>query len=91
MLSRIRKQVAHRNNPVRRFATLHPFRVAGIAGGVLAGAVLTVVGIRRRNHTRESMNGEPTWNELYEQARQRDIPGRSSMTKEELKQALEAH
>jgi hypothetical protein len=35
------------------------------------------------------MNGGPTRDELYERARQRDIPGRSSMTKAELIDALD--
>jgi tetrahydromethanopterin S-methyltransferase subunit F len=91
MFSKIRKQVALRTRPVKRFAALHSARTAGIAAGVLAGAALAVVGLRRRNHVRDSVSGELTWNELYEQARKREIPGRSSMTKEELKQALAAY
>lgn len=33
-------------------------------------------------------NDEPTREELYEEAQERDIPGRSSMTKSELAEAL---
>jgi len=43
------------------------------------------------NAPRRHQAGEPTRDELYEQARKRDIPGRSRMNKGELRQALGRH
>jgi hypothetical protein len=99
MLDTMRKRIAYRNAPVRRFAALHTRAVAGIAGVVAIGsAALAIVRRVRRNggpqpallsvDGPDGQNNEPTRDELYEMARQREIPGRSTMTKAELVEAL---
>lgn len=102
MFDRLSKRIAYRNAPIRRFAALHTRTVAGIAGAVAIGSATLAVFRRLRNGkpevelmsvdgpdtARNGENGGPTRDELYEMARQRDIPGRSSMTKAELIDAL---
>jgi hypothetical protein len=99
MLDTVRKRIAYRNAPIRRFAALHTRTVAVVAGAVAIGsAALAVFRRIRRDVPRiellsvdgpdRSTNHEPTRDELYEVARQRDIPGRSNMTKAELVEAL---
>jgi hypothetical protein len=101
MLDTIRKRIAWRNAPVRRFAALHTRAVAGIAAAfafVIGSAALAIARrVRRNGEPRvallsvdgpNGLNNEPTRDELYEMARQRDIPGRSTMTKAELVEAL---
>jgi len=96
MPDRILKRIIHRNSPIRRLVSRHPVRVAGLAGAVvMTGAVLAMS--RRRRSTMPEVEplsvdgpGEPTRRELYEMARERNIPGRSSMTRAELKEALES-
>lgn len=100
MLDTVRKRIAYRNAPIRRFAALHTRTVAGIAGAVAIGsAALAVFRRVRRDGPRVELlsvdgpqnapNHEPTRDELYRMARQRDIPGRSNMTKAELIEALD--
>ena len=43
-----------------------------------------------KRREREEAGGEKTREELYEEAKRRDIPGRSKMTKGELQKALSA-
>lgn len=100
MLERITKRIARRQgSALVRFATQHPKRVAGMAGVASAfalGATAFALFGRRRNGVPDpallSVDGprEPTRAELYNEARRRDIHGRSGMSKEELKEALSA-
>ena len=100
MLNRIRKRMTYRNEPVRRFAALNTRTVAGLTGLIAIGAAAlgVVMRLNRRTPNVELLpvNGvEPesaqdlTRDELYEMARERDIHGRSSMNKAELKDALD--
>lgn len=45
-------------------------------------------GETRRQRASASQSGERTRDELYQEARRRSIPGRSSMSKEQLKKAI---
>ena len=62
--------------------------------GVVAGAAVGLVIGARRNELRALARRRRvdtlTRDELYEQARAAEIPGRSNMTKEELRDAVEA-
>lgn len=69
------------------------FVVLGLAAGVVIAAFLARAGLlggvaRRLPFTAGEALEELTKDELYERARQADIPGRSSMSKEELIAAL---
>jgi hypothetical protein len=97
MFDTITRRIAYRSSPIRRFAALHTRTVAGIAGAVAISSAAFAVfrRVRKSGHEVELLsvdgpdsNGGPTRDELYERARQRDIPGRSSMTKAELNDAL---
>jgi len=99
MLDRIVKRIARRNaTAVMRFASRHPRQVAGMAGFagmVVLGSTLALFGRRRDSRSspgRPPVDGpaEPTRAQLYDEARRRDIRGRSGMSKEELKEALSA-
>lgn len=97
MFDRITKRIAHRDSSsVRRFAALNPKTTAGIASALaLGGAALALFGRKRQSHPSPGMLSTDgpdgmTRAELYNEARKRDIPGRSAMSKEELKEALES-
>jgi len=99
MLKRIAARMVRRQL-MRRLTASRSARAAGVAGAVaVTGAALAIVK-RRRARPRPriellSVNGpattpieELTRDELYEMARLRDIRGRSSMSKSELREAL---
>jgi hypothetical protein len=99
MLDMISKRIAYRNAPLHRFG-FNTRTVAGITGLVAIGAAALAVLKRLNGGTADvgllSVNGpgpdtpqDPTRDELYEMARERDIHGRSSMNKAELKDALD--
>lgn len=99
MFEVIKKRIGYGESPVRRFASLHTWTVAGIAGLVaISGAALAVFRHRRNGSSHlETLaageadgheNGGSTRDELYEMARQQDIPRRSTMNKAELEKAL---
>jgi hypothetical protein len=100
MLNRIAARIIRRRLLRQLVASRSAMAVAGVAGAVAATGA-TIAALRRfRNRPARrvellSTNGpstaaleELTRDELYDMARQRDIRGRSSMSKSELKEAL---